>query len=111
MRFSNFNRLVNAVAYIKRAISKAKPAEKMLQINEREIAKMKIFRLIQQEQFPEEIAALQTGKQLPRSSKLLQFDPFLDENGLLRAKGRISKSHLESETKHPILLHWKPHAV
>ena len=83
----------------------------MLQVSEREIAKMKIFRLIQQEQFPEEIAALQTGKELPRSSKLLQFDPFLDENGLLRAKGRISKSHLEYETKHPILLHWKHHAV
>ena len=72
---------------------------------------MKIFRLIQQEQFPEEITALQTGKELPKCSKLLQIDPFLDGNGLLRAKGRISKSHLDYETKHPILLHWKHHAV
>ena len=46
MRFSNFNRLVNAVAYVKRAISKAKPTGKMLQTDEREIAKMKVFRLI-----------------------------------------------------------------
>ena len=62
------------------------------------------------EQFPEEIAALQTGKELPKVANCYSLTHF-DENGLLRAKGRISQSHLDYETKHPILLHWKHHAV
>ena len=55
--------------------------------------------------------SLKLEKEIPKSSKFLQFSPFLDEEGLIRAKGRIDKSHLDFNAKHPILLHWKRHAV
>ena len=110
-RFSNFNRLVNTVAYVQRASSKHKPATLVVSIEEREKAKATIFKLLQQEQFGEEMKSLKAEKEIPKVSKFLQFSPFLDEEGLIRAKGRIGKSQLDFNAKHPILLHWKHHAV
>ena len=58
----------------------------------------------------EEIKSLKAEKEIPKGSKILQFLPFLDREGLFRAKGRIGKSQLNFNAKHPILLHWKHHA-
>ena len=110
-RFSNFNRLVNTMAYVQRVFKKHKPATKTLSVEEREGAQAGIFRLLQQEQFAEEIKSLKTEKEFPKNSKILQFSPFIDQQGLIRAQGRIGKSQLNFETKHPILSHWKHHVV
>ena len=110
-RFSNFNRLVNAMAYVRRAMSKHKPVTLIASVEEREKAKATIFKLLQQEQFREEMKSLRAEKEFPKSSKILQFSPFLDEEGLIRVKGRIGKSQLDFDAKHPILLHWKNQAV
>ena len=58
-RFSNFNRLVNTVAYVQRASSKHKPATLVVSIEEREKAKAIIFKLLQREQFGEEMKSLE----------------------------------------------------
>ena len=110
-RFSNFNRLVNTVAYVQRALNKHRPATLIVSIEERAKAKATIFKLLQQEQFGEEMKSLKAEKEIPKVSKILQFSPFLDEEGLIRAKGRIGKSQLDFNAKHPILLHWKHHTV
>ena len=55
--------------------------------------------------------SLKAEKEIPKGSKILQFSPFLNEEGLIRAKGRIGKSQLDFNAKHPILLHWKHHAI
>ena len=110
-RFSNFNRLVNTVVYVQRALNKHKPATLVVSIEEREKAKATIFKLLQREQFGEEMKSLKAEKEIPKVSKILQFSPFLDEEGLIRAKGRIGKSQLDFNAKHPILLHWKHYAV
>ena len=110
-RFSNFNRLVNTMAYVRRAFSKYKPAKPLVSVEEKEKAKAIIFKLLQREQFGEEMKSLKVEKEIPKSSKIIQFSPFLDEEGLIRAKDRIGKSHLDFNAKHPILLHWKHHAV
>ena len=109
--FSNYNQLVNKMAYIQRVFKKHKPATKTLSVEEREDAQASIFRLLQQEQFTEEMKSLRVEREIPKNSKILQFSPFIDQQGLIRAQGRISKSHLNFETKHPILLHWKHHVV
>ena len=110
-RFSNFNRLVNTVAYVQRALNKHRPATLIVSIEERAKATATIFKLLQQEQFGEEMKSLKAEKEIPKVSKILQFSPFVDEEGLIRAKGRIGKSQLDFNAKHPILLHWKHHAV
>ena len=40
----------------------------------------------------------------PLKSKLLQLDPFLDEEGILRVGGRLGFSNLTFGQKHPIIL-------
>ena len=110
-RFSNFNRLVMTMAYVQRVFRKHKPATKTLSVEEGEGAQAGIFILLQQEQFAEEMKSLKTEKEIPKNSKILQFSPFIDQQGLIRAQGRIGKSQMIFETKHPILLHWKHHVV
>ena len=51
--------------------------------------------------------SLKTDKEIPKGSKILQFSPFLDKEGLIRAIVRIGKSQLDVNAKHPHLLHWK----
>ena len=110
-RFSIFNRIVTTVVYVQRALNKHKPATLVVSIEEREKAKATIFKLLQREQFGEEMKSLKAEKEIPKVSKILQFSPFLDEEGLIRAKGRIGKSQLDFNAKHPILLHRKNRAV
>ena len=55
--------------------------------------------------------SLKVEKTTPKSSKILQLSPFLDEDELIRAKGRIFKSQLDCSAKLQILLHWIHHAV
>ena len=61
-RLSNFNRLVNAVAYVRRPMSKHKPATLIVSVEEREKAKATIFKLLQQEKFSEEMKSLRAEK-------------------------------------------------
>ena len=68
-RFSNFNRLVSTVAYVGRALSKHKPATLVVSIEEREKAKASIFKLLQQEQFGEEMKSLKAEKETPKGKK------------------------------------------
>ena len=53
--------------------------------------------------------SLKVETETPQGSKILQFFPFPDDKGLIRAKGRIGKSQLDFIAKHPIALLWKHH--
>ena len=73
-RFSNFNRLVNTVAYVHRALNKHKPATLVVSIEEGEKAKATIFNLLQQEQFGQEMKSLKVEKEIPKKiSTILTF--------------------------------------
>ena len=87
--FSNFNRLVNTMTYVQRVFRKHTPATKTLSVEEREGAQASIFRLLQHEQFAEEMKSLKVEKEIPNNSKILQFLPFIDQQGLIRSQGRI----------------------
>ena len=110
-RFSNFNRLVNTVACKQRALSKHKPARLVTSKKERKKTKATICNLLQREQFGEQMTFLKAEKEIPKGGSNLQFSPFLDEEGLIRAKSRRGKSQLDFNGKHPILLHLKHPAV
>ena len=85
-RFSNLNRIVKTEAYKKRALSKNKPDALVISIEEREKANAIIFKLLQQEEFGDELKSLKVEKEIPKGSKILQFSPFLNEKRLIRAK-------------------------
>ena len=62
---------LNTVAYVQRALSKYKPAELVVSIEEREKAMAIIFKLLHQEQFGEEMKSLKAEKEIPKGSKIL----------------------------------------
>ena len=110
-RYSNFKIVVNTRAYITRAFSKYKPATFLVIVEEKEKAQAIIFMLLQREQFSEGMKSLKVEKKIPKRSKILQFTPFLGEEGLIRTKGRIGKNKFQSQVrinfkaKHSILLY------
>ena len=63
-----------------------------LSAEERENAQARIFRLLQHEKFAEEMKSLKVGKEILKNSKILQFSPFVDQQGLIGAQTRIGKS-------------------
>nr|XP_049466958.1 uncharacterized protein LOC125908310 [Anopheles coluzzii] len=63
-----------------------------------------LCRLAQQDQFEQEMKALQHNKPIPSSSKLKWLQPQLGVNGIIRVGGRLSNAPLLEDTKHPILV-------
>ena len=57
--------------------------------------------------FPDEVDCLQKGKDISRKSTILQRCPFLDPEGLLRVGGRLRRSEISPNQKHPVILHRK----
>lgn len=60
--------------------------------------------IAQNEEFSEEISALSRKKEISSRSKILSLRPFLDENNLLRVGGRLQRSQLDYQQKHPIII-------
>ena len=70
-----------------------------------------IFKLVQKEVFMTENDALINGKESWSKSNIAQLCPFIDNQGLMRTRGRLSKADFEFDTKHPILLPSKHPAI
>lgn len=102
-RFSSWTRLLKVVARIKRLASKQEHHSDLVTIEERERAAEVIIKLVQQQAFPQEMKTLKRGVSLPSSSPLFHLDPIVDK-GLLRVGGRLKKSSLSQELKHPVIL-------
>ena len=60
-------------------------------------------RLVQSHAYHEEITNLRNGAPISLKSKVLQPDPFLDEEGIMRVRGRLGFSNLTFGQKHPII--------
>ena len=94
-------------------------------VAELQTAEKEVLKIVQREQFHEEIQVLEilklvgeepdrkTARQrnvaIKRSSCLYRLDPFLDEDGLIRVGGRIKRAKLPFGTKHPVVLPRKSH--
>ena len=65
-------------------------------------AQTSLWKGIQREHYSLEVRLLAKGKKLPLSSQLCKLGPFIDEQGLLRIKGRLQNAEIADDTKHPI---------
>jgi len=75
-----------------------------LTLSELKSAEIAILRYTQNKSFSTEIALVKSDKRLPRKNKLQKLDPFIDDNNLLRVGGRLQRSTLPYNTRHPIIL-------
>lgn len=66
-------------------------------------SEISILQHIQKEIFYADISALETGKELARSSKSKGLNPYLD-NGLLLVGSRLENANIPEEQKHPTIL-------
>ena len=108
-KYSSFEKLLRVVAYLMRLIPKNETYRSVTGTitdpSELENAQTKLFYLAQSESFPREKKLLLKNSPLSRSSKLLQFSPFVGPNSLLRATGRTKQLEVSSfDAKHPVLL-------
>ena len=56
------------------------------------------------ESFPQQVAALKSKQHVSSKSRLVSLSPFLDEQGIVRAGGRIERADIPFCSRHPILL-------
>ncbi|KAK9679933.1 Integrase zinc binding domain [Popillia japonica] len=80
---------------------------KCLSPNEIHNAFKKLVKLSQAEYFEKEIKLLERGAHVAKISKILNLNPILDTDSLLRVGGRLENSLLTSDAKHPLLIHHK----
>lgn len=105
-RFSNYLRLVRAVAYLLRFVKLCKKetvVSNYISSSELQEALNVIIKISQRESFPE-YALLLNRQPLPKKSPLLKFNVFLDDKNILRVGGRLSNSQFSYEKKYPILI-------
>lgn len=67
-------------------------------------AKTRLVYVTQREAFTSEIKALACKKAVPKHSNLRNLDPFIDDEGIVRIKGRLQFSDLSYDSKHPVIL-------
>ena len=112
-RFSNLNSMLRVTAYVLRFVNKIK--QRLLRSTEDheerdelnasnlEEAESLWIHTVQANAFSNEISYLQKGRQV-KPHRVDQFALYLDDNQVLKCRGRINNSSLQPESKHPILL-------
>jgi len=105
-RWGTFTRAVRVTAWVLRFISNLRSEKVSGELSYNELTKAKnfLFRHTQKRAYGTEFEKLKAGKNLSKSSSLYKLDPFIGKDNLLRIKGRLEKSQLSYDEKHPIIL-------
>lgn len=109
LHFSEYGKLQRVVAYMLRFIcncrnSKCKNVEH-LKVPELNQANLILCRIVQMDSFAKEYENFLHNKPLPNRSQILNLNPFITKENVIRVGGRLSNSNYDYETKHPLLLH------
>ena len=64
-----------------------------------------IIKIYQPRYLWKETEAVNARNRVPGKISTHKLDPFFDKDGVLRVAGRLLKSNLSHELKHPILVH------
>jgi hypothetical protein len=106
MHYSTLFRCIRATMYMLKFLMflKKKEFDPRMSVEDAQRATMLLLRDHQERNFPQEREILQKNSPIKPSSRLISLVPFLDDKGLMRIKGRLSKSNLPEYTKTPIIL-------
>ena len=84
--------------------SQQQPVIQPLTVKELTDARLKIFQILQRSYFANTMHSLQNNEKIKQNDNLIRLDPFIHTDGLLRVGGRLQRSHMDFEIKHPIIL-------
>ena len=107
-KFSIWKRLLRRKTTVYKATNILRKRDTLNSQNE---AQNYLIKISQQNTFRKAIIRMQTGQQLERRDAVLQFNLFLDGNGVLRAKGRLRHAPITCSQKHPIIQDIKDHVT
>lgn len=107
-RFSSYNKLRRTTGWILRFFNNARSKDKKsgeLTASEIDIGEKYLFRLAQGDGFRIELAAIERGQSVVKSSRIYKLLPYIDEDGLLRVFGRAdAATSLAYDARRPIIL-------
>ena len=107
-RYSSYTKLLRISAYCLRFLYNINKKNVRiygpLSTQEIQQALHSLIEVVQKEYFNDEIITLMKKRQLPRKGALISLNPFIDSEGLLRVGGRLSRSHLDYDQKHQLVL-------
>lgn len=106
-RFSSYERLVRATARVLFFIDRCRRRSTTLNLGHIEKAEKLLIRRAQREDFAEDVQRLEEQKPLRMTSRLHKLDPFIDDEGIIRARGRIDAADVPEDMKKPIILDGK----
>ena len=90
---------------VKRQMQKFRSTIKGFLLTAEDVAsgEIEIIKLCQSQSFSDELLTLQKGDELKRSSHIVKLDPVV-QDGILRVGGRLHRSALPADAKHPVIL-------
>ncbi|XP_064463406.1 uncharacterized protein LOC135374344 [Ornithodoros turicata] len=106
--FSSYTKLLRVTAWLLRFVNKCRrqllASETFLTTAEINRAEILWIKQAQINCYANEIRHLEHEGQVQRGSSIADLQPYIDDNGCLRVKGRLHYANISEETKHPILL-------
>ncbi|XP_037827102.1 uncharacterized protein LOC119615101 [Lucilia sericata] len=112
-RFSSFSKAMRVMAYVYRFFYRTHPRFRynfyrettLLSSSEIVSVRDRLISVCQKFAYPNEYKALSSREEISKSSKLLNLNPFLDPEGLIRSCGRLELSpDLSYNEKYPIII-------
>ena len=109
-RFSLWKRLLRTTFYILETMELAEG--RLSTIKERyQRSKDILFRVTQNESFPEDIMDIQRTQAVKARSKIVNFNPYLDQQGTLRSLSRLQKPPINFRIKNPQIVDAKHYII
>ncbi|XP_028167833.1 uncharacterized protein LOC114358151 [Ostrinia furnacalis] len=115
-RFSSLIKLTRVLSYCRRVLQWRQPkgertdtANVTLTAKEIKETLYTYIKIIQGQQFSDDIECLQKTGKLNKKSTLNSLSAFLDSNQILRVGGRLHHAHISEDMKHPIIIPHKSH--
>lgn len=111
-RFSSYTRLLRFTCYATRWMTsmktKSRVNKKPITAEEINEAEQKLLKIVQKEEFLEDIILIKQNKCLKKNSLIKTLNPRIDATGLLRIQGRVSSPSLSNQSS-AIILYGKNH--
>ncbi|XP_073821599.1 uncharacterized protein [Musca autumnalis] len=111
--FSSFPKALRVISYIYRFFLATHPkyrsnyqrTDNTITASEIQFVRKKLISTTQKAFYPNEYSSLNSKRAILSSSALLNLNPFLDNDGVMRAYGRLERSSILSlDERHPIIL-------
>ena len=104
---SSWTKLIRIQAWVRRFTDNCRSSNREkgeLKAEEIEDAAIQVIKGAQRKAYPDEYLALQRQRELPKKSKLLGLQPWLDEEGQMRCNGRLKYAeYLPQDARFPII--------